>query len=80
MISPATNAKRPPEAAAMIPVPVSPSHEALIRDAFDDIALLVGSIAQSAEEPNNPATNDRSGQPSFILISIQRRLVKKEST
>jgi hypothetical protein len=45
MISPATNAKRPPEAAAMIPVPVSPSHEALIRDAFDDIALLVGSIA-----------------------------------
>ena len=46
MTSPATNAKRSPaEAAALIPPPVSAEHEALIRDAFDDIALLVGSIA-----------------------------------
>ena len=45
MISPATNAKRSPDAAVVLPTPVSASHEALIRDAFDDIALLVGSIA-----------------------------------
>jgi len=45
MISPVTNAKRSPDATAVIPAPVSASDEALIRDAFDDIALLVGSIA-----------------------------------
>lgn len=45
MISPATNAKRSVADAAVPSGPVSTEHEALIRDAFDDIALLVGSIA-----------------------------------
>ena len=45
MNSPATNAKRSPDSPAVISAPVSAAHEALIRDAFDDIALLVGSIA-----------------------------------
>jgi hypothetical protein len=47
MISPATNAKRSPDAGAVMPAqaPEPASHEALVRDAFDDIALLVGSIA-----------------------------------
>jgi len=45
MNSPATHAKRSPGEAAVVTAPVSDAHEALIRDAFDDIALLVGSIA-----------------------------------
>jgi len=45
MNSPATNAKRSPDGPAVISAAVSAAHEALIRDAFDDIALLVGSIA-----------------------------------
>ena len=42
MISPATNAKRSAADATVTSGPVSAEHEALIRDAFDDIALLVG--------------------------------------
>ena len=45
MNSPAINAKRSLEEATVILAPVSARHEALVRDAFDDIALLVGSIA-----------------------------------
>ena len=45
MISPATDAKRPPRDPASSPPSVAVHDETLIRDAFDDIALLVGSIA-----------------------------------
>lgn len=45
MISPATNTNQPPEGVTAISPPLPAQHEGLIRDAFDDIALLVGSIA-----------------------------------
>ena len=45
MISPATHTKRSGAEPAATSGPVSGEHEALIRDSFDDIALLVGSIA-----------------------------------
>jgi hypothetical protein len=45
MTSPATDTKRPPREPAISPVPVGGRDETLVRDAFDDIALLVGSIA-----------------------------------
>jgi hypothetical protein len=45
MTTPATQTQRPPNATAFPPVPVAAQHELLIRDAFDDIALLVGGVA-----------------------------------
>ena len=45
MTSPATDTKRPPREPAISPPPIAAHDEALVRDAFDDIALLVGSIA-----------------------------------
>ncbi len=45
MTSPATDTKRPPKDPAISPPSIAAHDEALVRDAFDDIALLVGSIA-----------------------------------
>src|SRR5574340_1130421 len=45
MTSPATDANRPPRDPATLPPRIGAHDEALVRDAFDDIALLVGSIA-----------------------------------
>ena len=45
MTSPATDSKRPPRDTAVSPVPIAANHELLVRDAFDDIALLVGGVA-----------------------------------
>src|SRR6516225_7541609 len=45
MTSPATDAKRPPKDPAISPPPIAARDEVLVRDAFDDIALLVGSVA-----------------------------------
>ena len=45
MTSPATDTKRPPREPAISPVAIGGRDETLVRDAFDDIALLVGSIA-----------------------------------
>lgn len=45
MTSPATDTKRPPRDPATSPLPIAAHDETLVRDAFDDIALLVGSIA-----------------------------------
>jgi hypothetical protein len=45
MTSPATDTKRPPRDPGILPLPIAARDEALVRDSFDDIALLVGSIA-----------------------------------
>ena len=45
MTSPATDTKRPPREPAISAPLIGGRDEALVRDAFDDIALLVGSIA-----------------------------------
>ncbi len=45
MTSPATDTKRLSGGPAVPPPPIAAHDEALVRDAFDDIALLVGSIA-----------------------------------
>lgn len=45
MTSPATKPARRTEEGAQTPTALAAAHEALIRDSFDDIALLVGSTA-----------------------------------
>lgn len=45
MTSPATNTPKRPDGPAKAPPAVATAHETLIRDSFDDIALLVGSAA-----------------------------------
>ena len=45
MTSPATNPPKRNEDATKAPPAIAAAHEALVRDSFDDIALLVGSAA-----------------------------------
>ncbi len=45
MTSPATNSVRRIEEPAQTQPTISAAHEALVRDSFDDIALLIGSAA-----------------------------------
>jgi len=45
MTTPATQSQQLPVPPARAPEPVAAQHELLIRDAFDDIALLMGGVA-----------------------------------
>lgn len=45
MISPATNTPKRTERSGKVPPKIAAAHDGLIRDCFDDTALLMGSIA-----------------------------------